>query len=226
MILAVKRPFESQTGVAAKLKWRRKAAEALMVGVLLILTFWIEGYGEIKAMSWTRAVICFIWLTKESGWLQRGNANGVMAFAIRAGIVCLLGGMIGAGIFGDNYIRKIGLDHSLYIGGFGLITMIVATRVIFGHSGQGTKFNTWNKSLIWASGLLIFGMLTRVSADFILPMRLSHHIYAAGCWIAVSVIWGFAILPSVKKRPQQKKRILPTPTSKEKPSLLDMDFRK
>lgn len=121
-----------------------------------------------------------------------------MSHSLRAGIGCLLLALVAVAVVQQ---QKIALDHILYVGGFGLITMIVATRVIFGHSGQGHQFNRWNKALVICVGLILLGMATRVSADFLPRVRNSHHVYATICWVAVSIIWGIAILPSVRRRP-------------------------
>jgi len=209
--------------------WKSRAIEGGILGALIILSYWIEAQSLLsgtpehaKAMSWARLALCFVWLTKESGWLKRDAtiAKGVMPFALRAGIVSLLGGMITTGIWQQH---RIALDHSLYIGGFGLITMMVATRVLYGHSGQGKKFQLWVKPLTIATGLLLFGMLTRVTADFFPRVVISHHVYAAILWVAVSLIWGIALLPSVRRYPPPT--LLP-PKKKAAPSLMNMNFRK
>ena len=103
--------------------------------------------------------------------------------------------------------------------------MIVATRVIYGHSGQGNKFQLWVKPLAWCTGLLLFDMLTRVTADFMPKVIFSHHVYAALLWVVVSIIWGIALLPSVKKRPFSVKPNKPAPPKKPI-SVMDMNFRK
>ncbi|MGB0992567.1 MAG: NnrS family protein [Akkermansiaceae bacterium] len=205
--------------------WRNKALEALLLGALVIATYWIEVHGQAKAMSWVRAVLCFVWLTKESGWLAKPQSRGVMPWALRAGIVCLLGGMVATGILQE---QKTALEHSLYIGGFGLITMMVATRVIYGHSGQGHQFQKWIKPITVLTGLLLFGMATRISADFLPRVRISHHVYAAILWVVVCIIWGIAVIPSVRKRAfPSKPKSRPSPKSlPAKPSLMDLDFRK
>jgi len=223
MILGTPNNHARLGGPKMSKEWKTKVAESALLGTLLIFTYWIEVHGQLKMMSWVRVALCGVWITKESGWLSRKKAKGVMPFSLRAGIVCLLGSMIATGILNEN---KIALDHMLYMGGFGLITMMVATRVIYGHSGQGDKFQKWIKPLIWCVGLLLFGMATRVSADFMDHIndhiKVSHHIYATGCWVVVSIIWGIAVLPSVKKTP------FPTRTKPKlnKPSVMDMNFRK
>ncbi len=233
MILGTTNKHAKLSGPKMSREWKAKAAESGLLGVLLILTYWIEVHGQLRMMSWVRVALCGVWITKESGWLSRKKAKGIMPLSLRVGIVCLLGGMVATGILDEN---KIALDHMLYMGGFGLITMMVATRVIYGHSGQGAKFQKWLKPIILCVGLLMLGMLTRVTADFMdhinNHIKTTHHIYAAGCWVLVSIIWGIAVLPSVRKTPFSTitKPTLNGPTlngpKPNKPSVMDMNFRK
>jgi len=202
-------------------KWRNKALEAALIGGLIIATYWIEIKGQQQPMSWVRFALATVWLVKECGILKIKAGKGVMAHSLRAGIGCLLLALAAVAIVQQ---QKIALDHILYIGGFGLITMIVATRVIFGHSGQGKQFNSWNKALVICVGLLLLGMATRVSADFLPRVRNSHHVYAAICWVAVSIIWAIAILPSVRKRPSSAPS-KPFPNRLKKLPKVSTDFK-
>lgn len=231
MILGTNNKHGLLSGPKMSRGWKMKAAEAGMIGILIILTYWIEaqmkasgignGADKTRLMSLLRFVICAVWITKESGWLLRNNAKGVMTWALRAGIVCLLAGLLLTTIIQQH---RIALDHTIYLGGFGLIIMTVATRVIYGHSGQGSKFQKWFKPLIWCTGLLLLGMATRVTADFMPHIMITHHIYAAGCWIVVSIIWAIAVLPSVKKTPFPS-FVRPKVVTK-KLSVMDINFRK
>lgn len=227
MILGNPNKMARLSGAKKSSAWKRKAGESLLLGVLLIATYWIEVKGQAKMMSWTRFALCAVWLGKESGWMRLRSTKGVMAWSLRAGIVCLLGALVTTGIMQEN---RTALEHMLYIGGFGLITMIVATRVIFGHSGQGHLFKRWIKPLIACTGLLLLGMATRVSADFLAhindQIKMTHHNYAAYCWIAVSILWGIAILPSVKKQPFPSMLKPKAKPAKKTGSVMDMNFRK
>ncbi len=69
-----------------------------LVGLLIIISYWVEAHSgsagsaqSAQAMSWMRLLLCFVWITKESGLLKRNKTKGVMAFALRSGIFCLLG---------------------------------------------------------------------------------------------------------------------------------------
>ncbi len=200
--------------------WRRRAYLAWIVGVLIIGSYWIDVMGYPQEMSWCRLGVAGFWLFSECGCLRWRIEKGVMSHSLRAGIGCVLLGLLARAVMEQ---QQIALDHIIYIGGFGLVTMIVATRVIFGHSGQGDQFKRWIKPLVVCVALLLLGMATRVSADFIPVMRISHHVYAAICWVVVSVIWGIAILPSVRKLPPEKKKKVEAGKAFD---LMDVDFRK
>ncbi len=220
--------FQAQlNGTRITRAWKTKALESTVLGILLILTYWIEVQsGENnpeKPMAWVRFALSFVWLTKESGWLKRsGTGSGAMPFGLRAGIVCLLGCFLTTGLLQQH---RIALDHILYVGGFALITITVASRVLLAHSGETHKLNIWAKPLTWSAGLIIFTMLTRVSADFIPKVTISHHVYAALLWVIVAFIWAIALLPSVKKYPAPPAPAI-LPKKKKSTSFMDMDFRK
>jgi len=207
--------------------WRWKAIEAAVVGILIIASYWIEVMGYPKAMSWCRFGLAGYWLALETGCFKPKSIklllkDGIMPNGLRAGVYCVVLALLATAVLQKN---KIALDHMLYVGGFGLISMIVATRVIFGHSGQAKQFQKWLKPLTAAVALLLLGMATRVSADFIPNLRISHHVYAAICWVGVCIIWGIAIIPSVRKTPPKKPQTIPQP-KKSPIDLMDMSFRK
>jgi uncharacterized protein involved in response to NO len=65
----------------------------------------------------------------------------------------------------------------------------VATRVVLGHAGRHDLLTGRMVWLRWVAGLVILAAATRMSADFIPKVRVSHHIYAAWTWTAAVVIW-------------------------------------
>ena len=41
----------------------------------------------------------------------------------------------------------------------------------------------------WVTGLILLAATTRMSADFIAKVQVSHHIYAAWTWSIAALIW-------------------------------------
>ena len=85
--------------------------------------------------------------------------------------------------------QRIALEHLLFVGGFGLVCLIAASRVLFGHSGSVERFA--NRSWI-ARGIVFATVLsaaTRVSADFLPRVMLTHYQYAAWSWAGAAALW-------------------------------------
>src|SRR5690606_29225540 len=74
--------------------------------------------------------------------------------------------------------RVAGL-HLVFIGGFMLVTLTVATRVILAHSGQAERLRKPLPFSIVAGALLLIGMGARIGADFMPSVagRNAHLVY-------------------------------------------------
>jgi uncharacterized protein involved in response to NO len=83
------------------------------------------------------------------------------------------------------------------VGGFAAVTFAVATRVIFGHSGNLPLMSGRNRWLWVALGTMWFAMLTRISGDFLPKIRISHYAYGAAVWIIGVLIWAWNVLGKV-----------------------------
>jgi uncharacterized protein involved in response to NO len=118
-----------------------------------------------------------------------------LVIALRIAFGALVSGFILIAIF-PGY-RVPGLLHLTLIGGFAVITFTVATRVLFGHSGNLEKLKLKNRWLLVAVGLMLFGMATRISGDFWPKIMFSHYSYGALVWVVGVAVWGFYALPKV-----------------------------
>jgi uncharacterized protein involved in response to NO len=97
-----------------------------------------------------------------------------------------LGGLALAGWF---YPQHVAIEHLLYIGGFGMLMLIVASRVLFGHSGELAGFFARSK---WAGFLVFLGILaatTRATPAWMPSSTVSHHNYAAWTWGVLVLCW-------------------------------------
>ena len=167
---------------------RRALLQTLLAAVLLLSSFGIEVWVEQRAGQLLRAA-AFVVALAQVRW-RRAPASpppGTLASALRAW--CLPLALLGLIAPAFAYSRHVALDHLLFIGGFGLLCLIVASRVLFGHSGDLPGFA--RKSWI-ARGivlLVVLAALTRASADFQASIQLSHYKYAAWSWIIAGLAW-------------------------------------
>jgi uncharacterized protein involved in response to NO len=173
--------------------WWRKAALAFTAGALVIASFFIEVNGSYRIAHWLRFGVAFGYMLIEMPF-HRAPAVNALGIAVRIAFAGIVAGFLAVAIF-PTY--RVGLLHLTLVGGFAVITFVVATRVVFGHSGNGALLKGRNRWLLVAIGLMLFGMATRISGDFWPKILASHYIYGALIWIAGVVLWSIYVLPRV-----------------------------
>lgn len=88
--------------------------------------------------------------------------------------------------------------HVLFIVGFSLAAMLVATRVIFGHSGGGAQLEKRVPFVIAVVALTHVSILLRVAADFVAPSLRMHFLATAALlWLAGAIGWAWRAVPRV-----------------------------
>jgi hypothetical protein len=131
---------------------------------------------------------------------RAGWGGGTLAFGLRLALFSLPAAYLAMAIWPDH---SFALLHLLFITGFSLLTLIVASRVILGHSGQSEKFRATLWPVLTLTALLFLAMLTRVSADWMPTIRLSHYAYAAVSWAIGVIVWGVTILPGIRQADEE-----------------------
>jgi uncharacterized protein involved in response to NO len=117
---------------------------------------------------------------------ERTSPRGSLATGLHWALIT---GLVGLALAGFFYEHHVAVEHLLYIGCFGLLILIVASRVLFGHSGELDSFS--NRSWM-ARTLIAFAFIaatTRASADFWPKITISHHKYAAWAWGITALLW-------------------------------------
>ena len=167
---------------------RRKLVRALIAAALIIGSFFIETSGAVIMAYLVRAGTAIVWLLMEVRW--RRNPGEPPRGSLAHGLHWALGtGLIGLAAAGLTYDRHVAMEHLLYIGGFGLLILVVASRVLFGHSGELAGFarRSWPARVLIA--LAFIAATTRASADFWPSITISHHKYAAWSWGLAALLW-------------------------------------
>jgi uncharacterized protein involved in response to NO len=174
--------------------WSTKAILALTTGLLIIATFFLETKGWVRIAYALRFAAAFAYMLAEFPLKPAPDSRSVFGLAIRISLVGILSGFLMIALF-PAY--RVGLLHLTLIGGFSVITLVVATRVLFGHSGNLAQLKNKNRWFPIALGLMLFGMATRISGDFWPKIMASHYIYGAILWIAGVLLWAIYALPQV-----------------------------
>lgn len=96
-----------------------------------------------------------------------------------------------------------GLDvhaaHLIFIGGFGLMTLLVASRVTLAHGGYSLNFESHSRIYSVSGSLILLAALSRLVAQWA-PSYFRHLAYAATLWILALLLWGYFFLPKILKR--------------------------
>lgn len=96
--------------------------------------------------------------------------------------------------------------HLIFMGGFGLITLLVASRVSLAHGGYSLDFESHSRIYSIFAILIIIAALARVSAQWV-PSFFQHLAYVATLWILAVVSWGVFFVPKILKRPSDLKKL-------------------
>jgi uncharacterized protein involved in response to NO len=176
--------------------WVARAALALACGVAVIASFALEADGQLRWGAGLRAAVIAGYFASEVPFFRKAGEGGSITLGVRIALLCIPVGYALVAVWPERMSSWL---HVVFISGFGMLTLMVATRVVFGHSGQSHLFAAPLKSVRVFTALIVLAMLTRVSADWMPDVRMSHYAYAAVAWIAGALVWAIAILPSVRK---------------------------
>jgi uncharacterized protein involved in response to NO len=175
--------------------WAKKALFALATGTVVIGSFILEAKGGwVRAAHALRFAATFVYLVLEMPFHRAPKADNPLGASIRVAFIGVLAGFLAVAMF-PGY--RVSLLHLTLVGGFAVIAFVVATRVVFGHSGNLALLKGRNRWLLVAVGLMLLGMATRMSGDFWPKLLVSHYIYGAILWIAGALLWSVYVLPKV-----------------------------
>lgn len=176
--------------------WILRAIFAVTCGSVVMAGFILEARGLVRVGMAARAIGLLIYFFREVPIHQAKFSGGSLAFGLRLAMLSIPLGYLLMAVWPEHVYSFI---HVVAISGFSLLTFIVASRVIYGHSGQADKFQARLKPVLALIVLVMLAMLTRVSADWMPAIRLSHYGYAGLSWIAGVLVWMWSVLPGVTR---------------------------
>ncbi len=170
--------------------WPKYGAFSITAGVLLISTFAVEIWISPKGGLLFRAAITFSYLALFVPGLFSFSKVNALALSLRWVPWCAASAWILASFF---IPLRIGILHLMFIGGAATVMLAVATRVILGHQNRHDRLATPLRWYHFVWSMLLLTAATRLSADFVPKVRMTHLSYAAGLWIIVIVFWALKI---------------------------------
>lgn len=163
---------------------RVRLCRAVLASVGLAASFFLEAGGLVAAGYALRAFVAGAYLLLEVRWhsARRGS--------LTTGLKGTLGlGLLGLGLAPFWYAQHVSIEHLLYIGGFGLLMLIVGSRVLFGHSGDLDGFFARGGWPRWLVFLGVLAAITRATPAWRPSTTVSHHVYAAITWALLALGW-------------------------------------
>lgn len=183
--LPVRRSYPESPYPPSRLWWSDVFISAV-AAILLLLSLVVEAKGHIAwAMPLRLFTVVAIWAQDMPKlWMRR--VPGTQAWMVRLGLSAMPLAWL---LRWMDPVRLYAVEHVLFITGFGVVMLAVASRVTDGHSGHREEARGRSRTLRWVFWLALLAMLTRVSADYVPNIQISHYIYAAVTWVIVMVIW-------------------------------------
>ncbi len=188
------RPIEGHSLEKISKIRRRRMAVHLMAGLILFVSFWLEGL-EARVLSFTlRALV----ITAEFVW------TGSLPFPPRtegahAKLLWLSIWMVAAGswvlvFFPDQEKTML---HIIFIGGFSLMIFSVATVVVLSHAGEAARLH----HRIWTLRVVLVAVLSaltcRIIASYFPEQYFSILAHASAFWILAAISWLILAVPKL-----------------------------
>ena len=174
--------IQGQVAVVSRPGWRGQAGFYAVIVVALVGAFGLEGRDMPGAAAAARAVavsavLLGVWKIHRPGSATR------LAFCLRAAGFAVL---IGLWIETVMPAHRLLGEHIVFIGGYGLLTMAIATRVVVAHGA-------------WPPGdeARLLHVVPLVALALSLALRLASEVvpeHASGLWGAAGALWSVAWL--------------------------------
>ena len=175
------------------------------IAALFLLAFALESLGQRIAGALLRAaaatpVLLLVWK------LQRPSArNDLFSATLRGAGWCVLTGLWLAAL---SPVHTLAAYHVIFIGGFGLLTLGIATRVVVAHGGHGME---WEPRVLtpWAAGAVVLALAARFAGEFVPDQYVVLLGVSGALWSAGWLLWAARALPLIVAG--RRARIAPQP---------------
>ncbi len=170
--------------------WTGQAGFAALTGIVIIGSFCIDAWSLPETGGWLRVAAMMVYLGVQLPFAGRA----FLADCLRLALIFIVAGFAAAAVLP---VYRVGAWHIVFITGFNFMVFTVATRVVFGHSGNLSKLGKPLPFFLVSAALLIVAMISRYSAELAPAVRAVHLVSAALCWLLAMAIWAVKVLPKV-----------------------------
>jgi hypothetical protein len=159
----------------------------LALGFALELTSWIMAARVLRALSAS-------WIAVSAWKLYRFPRTKSRL----ANWLWMSGWGLVSGLWLYALAPTLGISalHLMFISGFGLMTVVIASRVTLAHGGYDLEIESKSNGIRWTGIFILLAALTRVAAP-LTPAYMHHLGYAAGVWLLAMIVWSVTFIPKV-----------------------------
>ena len=166
----------------------------VLAGVLLMLSFWIESGHSAPAGRLLRALVVGVHLLRTVPVYRLPDRSLWHLRFLWLSFWCVIAGLLLSGIFPEYELASM---HITFIGGFGLMTLMIASRVIAAHCGFESLWDS-NARVFRVVGItFVAALVTRVAADLYPDHYFGFLHIGAGFWLVGALAWGLIFIPKL-----------------------------
>lgn len=173
--------------------WTEWASTLTMLGLILLQLL----YPQQSVISLLALVSAITLALRVSGWYDRRIWNIPMLWILFSAIIWIITGLLL--VASSHLVPELtnSATHALTVGGIGIMTLGMMSRVALGHTGRTLEPS---KAIVLAFALLNLGTLLRVCGPLVLPQNYFFIIHlSSGLWIFAFLLFSIVYLPILLK---------------------------
>ncbi len=175
-------PFLSRVGVADPMRQLTESkAKGLSILVALNLSFLLEPVLPTWSVYCLRGVVLGVAAVVLFGIFKKPSQVTIVGVSLRASVLMMTAAYLGIGFFPQF---QLALLHIVFIGGYTLLTLTIATRVTLAHGGHSLIPEVRSPALVATLMLLTVAAALRMLS--ILP-------WASAFWLLAVLTWSIGI---------------------------------
>ena len=175
--------------------WLRRFWPAATTIALFALSVWLELRSQPQLAYLLRATVLGADLDLETPIFKPTPIPGSQQRLLQLCSIALVASFAAMAFFP---LYRTAWLHLFFIVAVTGSILLVATRVVFSHSGNTILSIRTSKPLLWAVALLITAALLRLASDLAPTLRSPLQIAAALAWLLVATTWLLKVAPSTR----------------------------
>lgn len=170
-------------------KWKIPGVQAALFLVSFALELLVH-----PVLGRALRAFCATWIGIQNWHFhKRPKATGKLTFWIWISAWALIIGLWVHALFPSFGVHAA---HLIFVSGFGLMTILVASRVTLAHGGYSLDVESRSRVYAITCSLILLAALTRFITQWT-PSFFDHLAYAAGVWVLALTIWAICFVPKI-----------------------------